>query len=223
EYLELMKLLDLEIAGEFIEMVATLMLIKARTLLPGPQQEEIEDVEDPRLQLTMQLLEYKKFKEAASHLHQFEQQHRQYFPRKVKELRKQAGNDREETELEIDASLFDLLTAFKRAIDNMPKVTVHQIQTLNVSLEEQVKYVIDRFEEDDKTYLFFSDLIKNMTQKIYIVVTFLAILDLMKVKLISVKQNDMFEDIRLVRNQELSLSKYLSLRERVSVDETPQG
>ncbi len=81
EYLELMQLMDLDIAGEFLVMAATLMHIKSRMLLPPDQLEEEEAEEDPRAELVRRLLEYKKFKEAASQLATMESQQKHFFPR----------------------------------------------------------------------------------------------------------------------------------------------
>lgn len=211
EYIELMTLLDLEIAGEFIEMVATLILIKARMLLPNPVEENIEDVEDPRLQLTLQLLEYRRFKEAGESLQEIEADWRDHHPRHTSQLRKQFSKNEEETELTIEASLFDLLTAFKRALDNMPKITVHQVKTFKVKLEEQVSYLIAQL--SGKKQVFFGEIVKDFPDKIYLVVTFMAVLELMRVHMLSAKQSSPFEDIRLVPQGELSMSRYLAMHE----------
>jgi segregation and condensation protein A len=216
EYINLMKMLDLEIAGEFIEMVATLILIKTRMLLPNPIEDGAEEIEDPRLQLTLQLLEYRRFKESAEHLQQLEETRRQYFPRRSREKHRMPEKTTEEEDFEIDATLFDLLTAFKRALDNMPKVTVHQVRPIRVTIEDQIKYIIDLLE--GKNHLLFFDLMKTLTEKIQVVVTFMAILDLMRINMITVKQAEPFEDIRLVPLGELSMSHYLSLREILEVE-----
>lgn len=223
EYIELMKMLDLEIAGEFIEMVATLILIKTRMLLPQQDLDEVEDGEDPRLKLTLQLLEYKRFKEKAEELESLEKDRRRYFPRKTNARKRIRSTQHQEEEFVLDATLFDLMTAFKRALDNMPKVTVHQVKKIKISLDDQVKFIIEKFE--GKSYLLFSEMARELPEKIYLVVTFMAILDLMKLQMVSAKQAEVFEDIRLVPLTEISLSRYLSLREELEVgpsfDEEP--
>lgn len=215
EYIELMQMLDLEIAGEFIEMVATLILIKTRMLLPNAPEDDVDELEDPRLQLTLQLLEYKRFKESAAYLQRLEEERRKYFRRNARIVQKVLEKSEQEEEFVVDAGLFDLLTAFKRALDNMPKVTVHQVKTIKVTIEDQVKHIIDRFK--GKNHVFFNALVNDFSEKIYLIVTFMAILDLMKVNLISAKQINAFEDIRLVPRSELSMSRYLSLRESVDI------
>ncbi len=216
-YIELMQSLDLEVAGEFIEMVATLILIKTRMLLPQSNGDSVDEVEDPRMQLTLQLLEYKRFKEAAEKLQVREEKRRRYFPRNMKLYKQQIQKNRtgEEPELEIDATLFDLLTAFKRAMDNMRKITVHQVKTFKVSLDDQVGYVLEQL--TGKTHVFFSELVKAFNEKIYLVVTFMALLDLMKVNIISVKQSQVFGDIRIVPRGEMSMERYLNLREEIDL------
>ncbi|RMF60588.1 MAG: segregation/condensation protein A [Calditrichaeota bacterium] len=216
EYLNLMQMLDLEVAGEFIEMVATLILIKTRMLLPSPPSDSLEDVEDPRLQLTLQLLEYRRFKEAADQFKELEEERRHYFPRQVDVRTRQMAQKEPDEEFEVDASLFDLLTAFKRALDNMPKKTVHHVTSFKVTLEDQVGFIIKRFQ--GKPFIYFGELVKEFTEKIYLIVTFMAILDLMKVGLISAKQSQPFDDIRLVAKEPLSMSRYLQLREEVEVE-----
>ncbi len=209
-YVELMQMLDLEIAGEFIEMVATLILIKTRTLLPSNEDETLLEVEDPRLQLTMQLLEYKRFKDVAGKLYDRETDRRRYFPRRTDAPKEYANLPVEEEEFKIDASLFDLLTAFKHAMDNMPKITVHEVKTVKLSIEDQVAIIVFALEEN--TYVMFSDLVSGYPDKIYVIVTFMAILDLMRLQLITVKQTGNFEDIRLVPVGDLTMSRYRNLR-----------
>ena len=187
-------------------------------LLPGQESEDgVEDAEDPRLQLTLQLLEYKRFKESSEHLKNLETVRREYFSRKIHPKQKAVSNTEQEEEFTIDASLFDLLTAFKVALDNMPKITVHQVKTVRVTIEDQVRYIFDEFE--GKTHLLFSEVVKPMPEKIYIIVAFMAILDLMRLRMISVKQSDVFGEIRLVPLSDLSMSRYLSLREEIDVGE----
>jgi len=209
QYMNLMQILDLEVAGEFIEMVATLILIKTRMLLPEKETGDVEDVEDPRHKLTMQLLEYKRFKEASGEFYDIETERRKYFSRKVP--KKQKKKVVIEEEFEIEATLFDLLTAFKRALDNMPKITVHQVRQIKISIEDQVRVIVADMEKGKPVS--FLKLVKHMPEKIYVVVTFMAILDLMKVGMITCKQSGTFEDIRLVPLGEISMSRYEQTRE----------
>lgn len=223
-YIEMMQMLDLEIAGEFIEMVATLILIKTRMLLPRTSTEEgQEDIEDPRMQLTLQLLQYKRFKEAAEALNDYENEQRRYFPRRTRagEIARKAALENDD--FEIEASLFDLMTAFKRALDNMPKITVHQVNRINVSVNDQARYLIQQF--DGKSHLSFFEALTRFPEKIYAVVTFMAVLDLMRHQMIYAKQSDAFEDIRLVPRGEVSISRYEAIKNAVDIapDLTPDS
>lgn len=211
EYLELIQLLDLEIAGEFIEMVATLMLIKARMLLPSSEDASEEELEDPRRELVLQLLEYKRYKEASESLRDFQEDQRKLFPRHTDQIRKSfEKSDEEGDDFTVDATLFDLLAAFKQALDNMPKITVHQVKMLKVTIEDQVKFLISQI--GGKKHILFSDLHKKFKNKITLIVTFMAILDLMRLRFLTAKQTKAFEDIRLVSSPDLTLENYMRFR-----------
>ncbi len=212
EYIELMQLLDLEIAGEFIEMVATLILIKTRMLLPNPVPDNLEDPEDPRLKLTLQLLEYKRFRESAETLRDIETERRRYFSRAATARQVLSKNPPDEEEaFTIDATLFDLLAAFKTALDNMPRITIHQVTPVKVTVEDQVNFIFEQF--SGKSYLSFMELAAGLSDKIHVIVTFMAILDLMRLKIMTARQSEVFGDIRLIPLAELSMSHYMSLRE----------
>lgn len=210
EYIELMKMLDLDIAGEFIEMVATLMLIKVRVLLPAPETEDEEEPEDPRATLVAQLLEYRRFKESAVELGKLESERRKMFSRAVPEEVSEKTIP-EDDQLLKDISLFDLLTAFKRALDNMPKVTVHQVNVIRTTIENQVAFLFN--EMSNKPYVLFRRVCAPLKSKMELMVTFMAILDLMRLGFLSAKQSDAFGEIRLVPLQQLRMEKYLAIRD----------
>jgi len=194
EYLDLMKILDLEIAGEFIEMVAVLMNIKAKMLLPKPVLGDDEEAEDPRTELVERLLEYKKFKEAAEDIRVYENRRRRLFSRKYFPPIKDRIEVSQEEYLQ-DVTLFDLLLAFKKALNNMPKVTYHEVKKIEVTVEEQSHFIMSKFTE--KKMLLFSELVKQFKDRIVIIVTFLALLDLIRLKRVNVKQYQNFEDIQI--------------------------
>jgi segregation and condensation protein A len=194
EYIELMKLLDLEIAGEFIEMVAILMNIKARMLLPKPFGVDEDDVEDPRTELVERLLEYKRFKQVAQEMYDLEEKrrdlfNRKYFPDPLYET------EISPTEYLHDITLFDLLLAFKKALDNIPKVTYHEVKSIEVTLEQQTNYILQMLNQ--KPMILFTELVEKYEEKIFIVVTFIALLELIKKKQVLVRQSELFEDIRI--------------------------
>lgn len=206
EYLELMKILDLDIAGEFIEMAATLMLIKVRMLLPRYTDQGEEIIEDPRRDLVEQLLEYQRFKEAGTQLGELEYRRRQYFARPARPPETVAPHE----ESFEDVSLFDLLTAFKRALDNMPRVTVHQVNIIKVTIEDQVDFLFRQIGE--KPYALFRDLVKPLRHRMELIVTFIALLDLMRLKFLTAKQTDIFGEIRLVPLRPLEMADYRVVR-----------
>ena len=190
-----MKILDLELAGEFIEMVAILMNIKARMLLPHPLGVSEEDYEDPRTELVERLIEYQRFKEAAAEMYEFEDAQRKLFPRQYfPRMEFPDEEDSQETYL-ANVTLFDLLLAFKKALDNMPKVTYHEVRKIDVTIEEQTSFILKKL--SGQTMILFSELVREMSERIVVVVTFLAILELIKSGRLSVRQSGEFEDIRI--------------------------
>lgn len=198
EYLDLMKILDLNIAGEFIEMVAILMNIKARMLLPKPLGMSDEEYEDPRTELVERLIEYQRFKEAAAEMYEFETNQRKLFSRKFFQKIDLPDEDPEETFLG-EISLFDLLLAFKKALDSMPKVTFHEVKKIDVTIEQQTEYIINKIQSQNM--ILFSELMKDIKEKIIIIVTFLALLEMIKARRVVVRQSDVFDDIRIKKNK----------------------
>ncbi len=195
EYIEALRILDLNVAGDFIEMVAILMHIKARMLLPKLVVEGEEEPEDPRTELVERLLEYKRFKEASYELKDLEQERRKFYPHRdfsfVKRESKVVSNE----EFLEKVTLFDLIIAFKRALDNMPKITYHQVQRIDVTVEEQSAFLLNQLKE--KKMILFQDLMKQFKEKIVLIVTFIALLELVRKGQIEVRQADVFDDIRI--------------------------
>jgi segregation and condensation protein A len=194
EYLELMKILDLEIAGEFIEMVAILMRIKARMLLPKPAHLTDEEYEDPRTELVEKLIAYKQFKDAAADMSEFEEQRRKHFTRTYFLIPSPEPGVSNEEYLE-NISLFDLLLAFKKALDAMPKVTHHEVRRIEVTVEQQQKYILDKISKN--SIVLFQELMEEIKERIVIIVTFIAILEMIRSRQIEVRQTELFGDIRI--------------------------
>lgn len=195
EYIDIIKMLDIESAGDFIYMASTLMRIKAQMLLPRPEvEEDMEEVEDPRQELVYRLLDYKRFKQVADDLASKEEKAKDYFPRGG--FKYQAGSIQEEIENISDVTLYDLITAFKKLSQQKEKVSFHRIQELNVNLEERIAYILDELEK--QTTLLFSSLFKHDDDKIVWIVTFIAILELIRQKHIKATQNEVFGEIQLI-------------------------
>jgi segregation and condensation protein A len=220
EYLNLMKLMDLEIAGEFIEMVATLMLIKVRMLLPDHTATADEEPEDPRAKLVAQLLEYRRVKDAAEKMADLEHDRRQHYKRVVPVSVKKTEVSEADKELS-DVSLFDLLTAFKTALDNRPKATVHQVTAIKITIENQVQIIFEKLE--GKPYLLFRELAAAVKNKLELIVTFMALLDLIRLQFLAAKQSHAFGEIRLVPLNSLDMELYLELRDKELMPETVNG
>lgn len=192
-YIEVMKILDLDVAGDFIEMAAILMHIKSRMLLPRPESTE-DDYEDPRSELVSRLLEYKRFKEVSRELDTLEDAHRKLFPRRYfKYITSTEGTTTEE--YLNDVTLFDLMVAFKKALDDMPKVTYHEVRKIEVTVEQQSELILNQLK--NKKILLFQELIKDIKEKIILIVTFIALLELCKMGKITIRQSQLFDDIRI--------------------------
>jgi len=193
--IELMKELDLEIAGEFILMAATLIQIKVRMLLPKDEDLVDENEEDPRAELVRKLIDYKRFKEVAESLTSIEERQRRLYPHVNFNWTKNFIEVQEvpNEELLKNVSLFDLFQAFKTALDNAPKVTTHEVHRLNVTVEEQIDFLNKKLQE--KKRISFSDIMDNLKEKLVIIVTFIAILELIKNRHIIIQQAESFGEL----------------------------
>ena len=194
QYMELMRLLDLNIAGEFLVMAATLIHIKSKMLLPPePKEDGQAEEDDPRNELVRKLLEYQKFKEAAGLLRQKELQRQNIFTR-------QAQVSSVDGERYFEASLFDLLSAFSNALKEIPKELFYEIIKDEFTVEEKVHDLLHMLMNTASLSL--SSLFGKAINQVEMVVTFLAILELIRLKEIVVAQKELFSDILVVRNQE---------------------
>jgi segregation and condensation protein A len=197
EYLNLMQLLDLNVAGEFLVMAATLMQIKSKMLLPPDPLAVQESEEDPREELVKKLLEYEKFKEIAEGLRQREEQQREVFKRPKAESEKVPSGEKE---VYFEASLFDLINAFTKALKDVPKEVFYEVIKDEFTVEGKIHEILHLLLERSSVQL--SALFQEAKSKMEIVVVFLAILELVKMKEIVCRQKEMFEDIEVLRNKE---------------------
>ncbi len=200
EYLHLLQELDLEVAGDFIVMAAELMQIKVKMLLPKAPGEEEE--EDPRAELVRRLLEYKRFKEASAVLSSLEDESRKLFYRQGfhADPKRVTLEDQEESLKHI--TMFNLIAAFKKVLDSVPKKVYHDVELLNVSIDEQMSYIADLFRTREKVTFF--ELVSHMTEKIRIIVTIIAMLEMTKNRIIGIRPSDFEDDfvIYKIRNGE---------------------
>jgi segregation and condensation protein A len=196
-YINLMQLLDLNIAGEFLVMAATLMQIKSKMLLPAEETATEEEQEDPREELVRRLLEYEKFKEIAETLRQKESDQKEVFKRPKVEIEKEIPGDKEAY---FEASIFDLINAFSAALKDVPKEVFYEVIKDEFTIEEKIHEILHLLLVKSSAYL--SELFNKAKNKIEIIVTFLAILELIRLKEIIVCQKESFKDIEILRNKE---------------------
>ena len=191
---EVWKKMHLHVAGDFIVMASTLMRIKAKLLLPRPELDDEGEIIDPRTELILQLVEYKRFKNAAELLGNLSNQRELNFPRQLEHLIDEELDDFEENII-INASLYDLAKVFKNAIDNMPVVSQFELSREPVKLEEQKEFILKHFDGDGR--LKFSTVLNKLDTRMKIVVTFLAILDMVREGLCSLHQNEIFGELEM--------------------------
>jgi segregation and condensation protein A len=190
-YLDLMRQLDLEIAGEFLVMAATLMRIKAKMLLPVQQVGEDEDEGDPREELVQRLIEYRQFKEAAGTLQVREAERRLLFERGMVPSEDEAGP------LPLaPATLFDLLDALNRVMARVPEEAVYEIQAEVYDIEDKMTMIASRLAEEG--VLSFAALLERCHGRAEMIVTFIALLELIKLGAALIVQSEVFGDIEIV-------------------------
>jgi segregation and condensation protein A len=194
EYIETMRLLDLEIAGEFLVMAATLMFIKSRELLPVEQQvqtEGEEEGEDPRWELIRQLVEYKKFKDAAAQLSALEERQEAIFPRRPGKLEFEA-----EPAPRQEASVFDLINAVSSILLRFnQRPEQRDIFEDKWSVSEKIEQLMRVLGERQRVR--FSELFAGVTSRSEVVVTFLALLELIRLKQLTAAQSEAFGEIEI--------------------------
>ena len=202
EHLGVMQLLDLGIAGEFILMAATLMHIKSKMLLPiEDEKEDMTEEADPREELVSRLLEYKRFKEAAGSLKDMRDRQRDSFAR----LPDAGTVPREGDESGFEASLFDLITAFGKVLKEIPKDTFHEVIKDEFTVSDKIHDILHILVE--KQTILFSELFsdpgrkKTMTRSETVSI-FLALLELVKLREIVLRQKAPFAEIEITRSPE---------------------
>ncbi|MFQ6611980.1 MAG: segregation and condensation protein A [Fidelibacterota bacterium] len=195
ETLETMESLNIGVAGEFILMTATLMRIKSRMLLPRPDFDDEGQPIDPRTELVQQLLEYQRFKEAAGHLEQLVEDQSYYFTRTPEMLQDFYGDDPGVYISKV--SLFDLARYFKDVLDRRPVINSFDLHPQPISLDDQKVMIFKSFSTNGRVS--FKQLVKQCKSKLEIIVTFLAILELVRMCQVQVSQNKLFDDLELRR------------------------
>lgn len=181
--LEMISSLSLDVAGEFLVMAATLIHIKSRMLLPLEEGDEDEEEEgDPRDELVRRLLEYQRYKEASLELEGREVLYRDVFVRSSESRQKMEAGEIERV------SLFDLLSAFRRVLERFPEESVHVVKVEKISVQEKMNLLLDCLRRS--TRVVFQTLFDGVSSRMDIVVTFLALLELVKIRAIRATQEE---------------------------------
>jgi segregation and condensation protein A len=211
KYLEMMRTLDLEVAGEFILMAATLIRIKTRLLLPRDESELQE--EDPREELIMALVEYKKYKEAGEVLREKELYEEQNF---VPES--PIGKIEGKTEFTPSTTFYDLLMAFRTVMAERREESVHEVVPEEISIDDRIRVIVTTL--GSKEWASFTELFADTPKKIFAIVTFIAILELARTHRIRILQSMPFAELRVTRGDMFTVSQTaLEIHEAAAVAE----
>lgn len=189
DYLHHMEQLNIEVASEFILVAATLMKIKSKMLVPRPDTDDEGNEIDPRKELVQRLLEYRKYKSVLNELSELESNRLNLTKRgnAVKEIKKLAETNNVELELQ-EIDLYKLLKVFKKSIENFEyeqSKPTHQVIQYSYTITEQKTKLLDKLDKNDT--LSFTELIKGDPDKIAVIFNFLSILELLQLKMISIK------------------------------------
>lgn len=190
QYLEMMKELNLEIAGDFLVMAATLIHIKSKMLLPPDEVTLTEESEDPREELVQRLLEYQRFKEVAMKLRHKEEEWMNVFKRES------LSDQEDDGEIYLfDVSLFDLLDAFKKILEKAPPEIV-SITKEALTVKDRMSMIMEQIENQEVVR--FEDLFKGEITKIQLIITFIALLELIRLGLVRAYQEREFGSIWVI-------------------------
>jgi segregation and condensation protein A len=196
EYIDTFKLLNIDLASEFIVMAANLMYLKSRTLLPRAEQPPEEDAEedDPRWELIRQLIEYKKFKDAAGFLSLREIEQEGRFAHQP-----DAGGESDDTPPPLaEVSIFDLIRAFRKVLRRFEEAhDFGDIVDDRYTVSDKIEMLMERIAPGES--LGFEDLFESASTKAEVIVTFLALLELMKLNQFVVRQDGLLGKILIGR------------------------
>jgi len=193
QYLKMIKSLNLDLAGEYLVMASTLIHIKSKMLLPEPEEPE-EEEEDPRAELVRQLLEYQAFKEAATNLGERPLLERDVFTRAAFLPEETEKSTATEEEL-IEVSIFELIEAFHRLVSRIDKKELLEIDLEKMSLTDIINGIMERLANEKN--LTFDELLGEKKERWRIIYTFLALLELVKLRMVKAYQTSAFGVIRI--------------------------
>ena len=189
------KKLNMVVAGDFIVMASTLMRVKAKMMIPRPELDEDGDIIDPREELMKQLIDYRRFRDAADMLDKMADISNNFIPRQFEQEIPNV-DDQDLGMLFRDVTLYDLARVFKEAIENRPIISQFELNREPIRLEKQKEFIFKHFDGEGR--LRFKTLIKKLASRMEIIVTFLAVLDLVKEGICRLNQKNIFGEIELV-------------------------
>lgn len=194
--LEQMREFNIDFAGEFLAMAAELMWIKSRLLLPASPGEEEAEEEDPRAELARQLLEYQRFKAAAALIYRRPMLGREIFARSRQKTAPSA-----EEEIPLKGEVFQLMDAFAQILKRVPKNIYHEVLTDRLSLADRIYQIVERLKQ--QSTLLLAELLPDPLTRYDVVITFLALLEMARLKLIHVDQEEGFGAVAIRRVMEI--------------------
>ena len=207
DYVNFKTFLDIELAGEFLLMASELMKIKAKMLIPVSNEEGEIDEEDPRMVLVRKLIEYKRFKDAAEDLALLEKEAKKHFERSCFEFDNKIIETKDEGfESLKNVTIFNLIKAYKIVLTSIKPQVIHSIETLDITAESQRQFVIDIIDKNGE--LDFFQMINDMPDKMTIICTFLALLQLAAEYLIEVIV-DPSDLTRFILKKRLSMAEFI--------------
>ena len=206
QYLELLKLLDLEVGSEYLLMAATLLRIKSKLLLPRRPEEDEEEAVDPREELVQRLLEYRQFKEAAGVLNEHQDRNADVFYHPPVENWDEDMNGVEtlDTRLAGNLNLWDLLQAFKFTLDRAKDDFDRTVERETISIEDRMENILDSLRS--RKNLFFSSLFQEDLSRSFLIITFLALLELIRQNRVVFEQTDTLGEIWLTLSDSVNSS-----------------
>ena len=196
DYLNLMQELNLDVAGDFLVMAATLIHIKSRTLLPRPDPAQDDPEEDPREALVRRLIEHQRFKAAAELLHEREIERSAQWARPDQRVSDVVG---EAPEPEVEVDLFSLMVAFRQVLDRLRQRPVVRLPPEQMSIETRIEQLLARLSETEACG--FEDLFADVQTRAGMIVTFLGLLEMIRLKLVRVFQQGNFGPIRVYKRE----------------------
>ncbi|MEW6601124.1 MAG: segregation/condensation protein A [Nitrospirota bacterium] len=185
-YIKLLKELNLEIAGDFLVMAATLIHIKSKMLLPPDEDQNEESFEDPRSELVQRLLEYQSFKDSSLHLRKREEIWKNIFARSIPDTN---GLELDPEPALFEANVFDLISAFQKLLEKAP-AHIREITRETLTVADKINYIIERLEQEDGVR--FEELFEQGYSKLTLIVTFLALLEIIRLGLAKIYQEKTF-------------------------------